>query len=181
MITFDLRNHGRSGRSEGGYRVSALAADLDQLLTHLGVATAHLLGHSMGASVLWSCLELYGSARVRSLVFVDEPAACAAAPWFIAADSRDAGVILNHSDVGDFVSSLVGDNAAAVRRAFLEGMLSKDLPAADLDWLYERNLLMALPWGAKLLLDHVQQDWRDVLPGIAVPTLVVGGSHFPFF
>ncbi|MBK3580460.1 hypothetical protein JHN63_43085 [Streptomyces sp. MBT65] len=55
-------------------------------------------------------------------------------------------------------------------------MLTKDIPPQDLQWLYEQNLLVPMPWGARLLLDRVMQDWRDVPPRISVPTLVVGGE-----
>ena len=55
-------------------------------------------------------------------------------------------------------------------------MLTPDIPTEDLDWLYAENLKLAMPFGAKLLIDHVMQDWRDVLARIDVPTLVVGGE-----
>ena len=38
------------------------------------------------------------------------------------------------------------------------------------------NLKLPAQWGARLLLDHVMQDWRDVLPLIDVPTLVLAGE-----
>lgn len=55
-------------------------------------------------------------------------------------------------------------------------MLRKEIPADDFAWLLAENLKFDIEFGTRLLLDHVMQDWRDVLPRIDVPTLVVGGE-----
>ena len=47
-----MRNHGVSGRTDLGPRIATLAADLHELLDHLGVNQCDAVGHSMGASVL---------------------------------------------------------------------------------------------------------------------------------
>ncbi|MET7683675.1 alpha/beta hydrolase [Streptomyces sp. NPDC005423] len=176
VITYDMRNHGISGRTDNGARVATLAADLDQLLTHLGIGRAHLLGHSMGASVLWSHLELFGPDRVRSLVIVDQPVACTVLPWLDPADAAQFGAILDYDGAAAFARSMLLADAGKARHDFLTSMLTKDIPAQDLEWLYAQNLLLPMPWGARLLLDHVMQDWRDVPPRIPVPTLVIGGE-----
>jgi pimeloyl-ACP methyl ester carboxylesterase len=63
-----------------------------------------------------------------------------------------------------------------VRHSFLVSMLTPDVGADDLGWLAAENLKPAMPFGAKLLIDHVMQDWRDVLPRIDVPAPVIGGE-----
>lgn len=176
VVTYDMRNHGESGRSDNGHRVASLAADLRELLDHLGIARAHLLGHSMGSSVLWSFIDQYGTGRLRSLVVLDQPSVCVSMPWMTAEEGPQAGAILDFPGTEGFVAALLGPDSETVRRSFLVSMLTPDIPAADLDWLYAENLKMALPFGAKLLNDHAMQDWRDVLPRIDVPTLVVGGE-----
>ena len=35
---------------------------------------------------------------------------------------------------------------------------------------------MPRPYAARLLYDHATNDWRDVIPRIDIPTLVVGGK-----
>jgi pimeloyl-ACP methyl ester carboxylesterase len=211
VITYDHRGHGLSGKPDHGARIARLAADLRELLDHLGVARAHFGGHSMGASVLWSFIDLYGTSRMRSLIVVDQPSACVVLPWMTPEEAGEAGAILDFPGAYEFIKS-VGRDDRDVRHAFLTSMLSVDLPADDLEWMSGENLRMPAGWGARLLLDHVMQDWRDVLPRIDVPTLVVagevshvapasqawtaehipearlrvftkeeGGSHFPFF
>lgn len=176
VVSYDMRNHGESGRTDTGTRVAALAADLRELLDHLGVEQAHLLGHSMGASVLWSYVDMFGTGRVHSLVLVDQPSACTVMPWMTAADGADAGAILDFASADAFARGLLGPDGTTARRDFLTSMLTPDIPGADFDWLLAENLGLAMPYGAKLLIDHVMQDWRDVLPRVDVPTLVTGGE-----
>jgi pimeloyl-ACP methyl ester carboxylesterase len=175
VITFDQRGHGRSGKPDHGARIARLAADLHELLDHLGVATAHLAGHSMGASVLWSYLDMHGTSRLDSLIIVDQPSACVVLPWLDPAEAGQAGAILDFAGAEQFVKAVAADNRD-VRHAFLVSMLTKDIPADDLAWMAEENLRLPAPWGARLLLDHIMQDWRDVLPRIDVPTLVLAGE-----
>jgi pimeloyl-ACP methyl ester carboxylesterase len=58
----DLRGHGRSPRADD-YRVSAHVDDLLTVLTSLGISSAHVVGHSLGATVAWTL-----AARRPSLV-----------------------------------------------------------------------------------------------------------------
>lgn len=176
VVSFDLRGHGLSGKPATGARVARLAADLHEVLDALAVDRACLVGHSLGASVAWSYLDTHGSSRVDSLVVVDQPSACAVLPWMTAEDGRDAGAILDVAGADAFVASLTSPESDAIRHAFLVSMLSPDIGADDVEWLYRENLRMPAAWGARLLFDHIMQDWRDVLPGIDVPTLVIGGA-----
>ncbi len=176
VITLDHRNHGASGRSEGGARVATLAADLAELLEDLGLSSVHALGHSLGASVLWSYVDAHGTGRLASTTLVDQPSVCAILPWLDATEAAEAGAIVDFAGAEAFVAAMLTPEAEAARAAFLTSMLSPDLGQADRDWLLEQNLLLPMPYGAKLLNDHIMQDWRDVLPRIDVPTLVVGGE-----
>lgn len=51
MTTYDLRGHGRSDMPASGYTTGHMASDLLGLMDHLGIAEAHLLGHSLGADI----------------------------------------------------------------------------------------------------------------------------------
>ena len=176
VVSYDYRNHGESGSTDNGARIAALAEDLLELIDSLRIDKAHFAGNSMGCSVLWSFIDLFGTDRIRSLVLIDQPSVCALVPWLGQEDLADVGAIVDFPGAAVFVQGVMGDDAAAVRRGFLESMLSPDLSPEDVDWLYEQNLKLRMPYGARLLLDHIFQDWRDVLPRIDVPTLVTGGE-----
>ncbi|HYJ74790.1 MAG TPA: alpha/beta hydrolase [Kineosporiaceae bacterium] len=175
VVTYDQRGHGESAKPEHGARIARLGADLHELLDHLGIDRAHLGGHSMGASVLWSYIDTHGTSRIASLVVVDQPSACVVLPWMDAAEGAAAGAILDFPGAEGFVRAVAVDDRDT-RHAFLVSMLTKGITADDLAWMYDENLKLPALWGARLLLDHVMQDWRDLLPRIDVPTLVLAGE-----
>src|ERR1700733_2455289 len=73
VVTYDQRGHGLSERPDHGYRIHRLAMDLREFLESLDMGNAILLGHSMGCSVIWAYLELFGENRLAKLILVDEP------------------------------------------------------------------------------------------------------------
>ncbi|MBW9119571.1 alpha/beta hydrolase [Microbacterium trichothecenolyticum] len=179
IVTFDMRGHGTSSRPDHGYRIARLAADLRDVLDALRVERADLLGWSMGASVIWSYLELFGVSRVRSLVLVDQPAAVVAVPWMTEAEQAAAGSILPVDGLTALGKAVHEDDSGEVVRAFVRSMFTGEVD--DDLWEFVTEQIARTPRAAAvpLLFDHGTQDWRDVLPGITLPTLVVGceGSH----
>ncbi|MFC7520262.1 alpha/beta fold hydrolase [Xanthomonas populi] len=73
VYVIDPRNQGLSQRAEYGGRISRFAMDLKELSDHLHLKKADYAGWSMGASVLWSYIDLFGTGGIRKAVFVDEP------------------------------------------------------------------------------------------------------------
>jgi len=69
VIAFDNRGHGESGKSHDrdAYSFQIMAEDARRLLDHLGVASADVIGYSMGARITVG-LALTHSERVRSAV-----------------------------------------------------------------------------------------------------------------
>ena len=84
VVAPDMRGHGRSGRTRGGYHVARLAADLRDLIADLrgcaqgnGKGTGNGMrivpvGCSIGAAVLWTYVELFGCGDFAGFVFVDQ-------------------------------------------------------------------------------------------------------------
>jgi len=70
VITLDLRGHGRSFKPANDYSIELMASDVRQLLRHLNVERAHIVGASMGGMVGLQ-FSLDYEAVVRSLVLVD--------------------------------------------------------------------------------------------------------------
>jgi pimeloyl-ACP methyl ester carboxylesterase len=70
VIAIDNRGHGSSDKPHDpeAYHPSAMAGDAAALLTHLGIAEAHVMGYSMGARIS-AFLAIEHPDRVRSLVF----------------------------------------------------------------------------------------------------------------
>ncbi|MGV8937065.1 MAG: alpha/beta fold hydrolase [Allorhizobium sp.] len=70
VIAIDNRGHGASDHPHDpeAYHPARMADDAAALLTHLGIAEAHVMGYSMGARIS-AFLALAHPDRVRSLVF----------------------------------------------------------------------------------------------------------------
>jgi len=70
LVGVDLRGRGDSDKPESGYSLEAHAADVVRVLDHLGLQSAVLTGHSMGAFVALKTALLFPE-RVHALVFLD--------------------------------------------------------------------------------------------------------------
>ena len=176
VIVPDLRGHGLSDKPSFGYRVARLACDVNSLLDHLQVQSVDLLGWSMGASVAWSYIDLFGSRRIRKLILVDEPACVVQLPDMSRQEATEAGAIFDLAGLQGLLAGLTGPDSRVVRRGFLDGMLSREADEATRTWLMDESLQMPPGHAAALLLDHATLDWRDLIPRIDVPTLVIGGA-----
>src|SRR6266403_2338545 len=56
-----------------GLRISRLSKDLYELLTELDLNNVAVLGHSMGSSVIWCYIDLFGPERLSKIILVDQP------------------------------------------------------------------------------------------------------------
>lgn len=72
VYVLDPRNQGLSESVEYGSRISRYGADLKEFMDHLGVEKVDLCGWSMGASVVWSYIDLFGTDRIRKAASIDE-------------------------------------------------------------------------------------------------------------
>lgn len=67
LILHDPRGCGRSSRLQSGCTIDQMACDVAALLDHLEIASAHVLGHSMGGRIALA-LALNFPRKVRSLI-----------------------------------------------------------------------------------------------------------------
>jgi 3-oxoadipate enol-lactonase len=70
VITFDLRGHGQSGKPPGPYSIALFASDTAALLRSLGVASAHVVGLSLGGGIAFQ-LAIDSPAVVRTMTIVN--------------------------------------------------------------------------------------------------------------
>lgn len=181
VIVPDVRGHGEAPEPDGGLRMARLARDLHELMAHLGLRSASLLGWSMGASVLWAFIDLFGTDAIDRLVLVDQPAMLLALPGMDADEIADAGAIFSIDQLYGLYAALRGPEGAATRAAFVAGMVTTSISPALYAWILEENAKSPPTLLAELLLSHCTNDWRGVLARIDRPTLVIGGSvsHVP--
>jgi non-heme chloroperoxidase len=173
VITYDRRGFGNSSQPSFGYDYDTFAADLNRLMTELDLRDTVLVGFSMGTGEVTRYLGKYGSERVSKAVLM-----APVPPFLLKTDDNPEGVDLRVYD--EIMKSIVED-----RPAFLSEFL-KDFYNADVllgkrisNEAIEMSWNIAVRASAKGTLDCVPSwltDFRDDLPRIDVPTLIIHGD-----
>lgn len=71
VVSYDLRGHGESERTQKGLTLDRLAEDLKDLMNHLKLEKVLLAGWSMGASTIFSYTKNYGMDKLAGIVLFD--------------------------------------------------------------------------------------------------------------
>jgi len=174
-LVLDHRGHGASEKVDYGYKVQRLAVDLREFLDHLGVNEVAVVGHSMGASIIWAYYDLFGADRIGAAVFADEPVIIYMENDWDQKTLDETGAHLDASGIEAACRKMDSSEGPAFRGAFIGRMVTNRMPESERAWLIQQNLAMPGKLAATLFFNHVHQDWRDVIPRIRLPVLVIGG------
>jgi non-heme chloroperoxidase len=173
VITYDRRGFGQSSQPTAGYDYDTFAADLSALLEHLDLREAVLVGHSMGTGEVTRYLGRYGSARVAKGVLV-----APIPPYLLQTGDNPVGVPQGLFD--GFVQAARADTPAWMK-GFLDTFYNFDTLrgtlVSDQAWQASWNLAVtASATAAVACIGTWTTDFRDDLPEIDVPVLVVQGD-----
>lgn len=177
VIAVDMRGHGESDKPDHGYRIARLATDLHEFLNGLHLEDVTLAGHSMGCSVIWSHWDLYGKHRTHSMILIDQAPCTTFGTNWNNEQKAEAGAIFSAQSLQETAEALAGPDGDKVTAGLINDMFfTKAYPAEKLEYALAQNLKFPREHAAALLVDHCMQDWRDTIPRITVPALVVGGE-----
>lgn len=176
VIVPDVRGHGEAPEPAGGLRMARLGMDLRELIRHLSLDEVSLLGWSMGVSVLWAYVDMFGTSAVKKFVFVDQPSMLTVVAGMDENDALDAGALFTVPQLLDLYAAIKGPDGETTRAGFVQGMVTKTIAPALYNWILAEDAKTSQRVAAELLLSHCTNDWRDVLDRIDRPTLVIGGS-----
>lgn len=183
---FHYRGHGRSGVpvDRDQIDVTALAADANAVRAHLGDPEVVLVGHSLGTQV---CLEAYRArpAKVKALVLL-----CGSfgrvTHTFKGSDVLST-VLPNVLDFSSRHPRLLRALWARVpvRVALRLGVLTGDIDPSrvrveDVEPYFRHALHVDFSLFVRMLQAAGEHSAQDLLPQIAIPTLVVAGSKDTF-
>ena len=71
VVLYDQRGHGLSDRSTIHMNIQRLGRDLNELIDSLNLEDVTLIGHSMGAAVIYSYVNQFGCDKIKRIVASD--------------------------------------------------------------------------------------------------------------
>ncbi|HWD72274.1 MAG TPA: alpha/beta hydrolase [Actinomycetota bacterium] len=173
VITYDRRGFGMSSQPTSGYDYDTFAADLKTLMDKLDLDEATLVGHSMGTGEVTRYLGNYGSARVARAVLVSP-----IPPFLLQTGDNPEG--LPASLFEGFIQTAKADTPAWMK-GFLDNFYNIDVLGGTLvsDQAFQASwntATVASAIAAVACIPTWETDFRDDLPKIDVPVLVVQGD-----
>jgi non-heme chloroperoxidase len=175
VIAVDQRSHGESQKVSYGLRISRLSKDLYELLTELDLNNVAVLGHSMGSCVIWCYLDLFGPERLSKVILVDQSPFLMTDPHWTRQEVEDSGAVDTPKKVFDTIAALRGREAEQLTRQMVDGMVTRNVTSEAREWMVRCNLKMPRPLAGTLLYNLCHTDWRDLVPRIKLPTLIISG------
>jgi non-heme chloroperoxidase len=176
VVAYDHRGHGQSDHPRYGYRMARLAADAHQVIGALGLSDVTVVAHSMGCGVVFAYWDLYRDERLGRLVLIDQPPALISQPDWPEGTAAQVGAAHTAEGLPAFAAAVRGQQAGAVAAGALDTMVTAQLPPGERAEILDQILLTDRETASLLLFASATQDWRDLLPEITVPTLVIGGG-----
>lgn len=183
LYTWDARGHGRSvHHGETPCTLSQMAADLNNLICDYKLDKPMVVGHSMGAFILWQYLETYGQDNLSQIAIIDQTPKLVTDPTWLHGiygqfdqDKSTAFINALQNEFAENVLKLAafGHNAKT-RKKYEEN--SKGMQALR---AYLQNL-DPLPL-IDIWRDLTQADFRNLLPNITLPTLLVYGTDSNYY
>ncbi|HEY0346070.1 MAG TPA: alpha/beta hydrolase [Solirubrobacteraceae bacterium] len=173
VITYDRRGFGKSSQPTSGYDYDTFAADLATLMDTLDLQDVTLVGHSMGTGEVTRYLGTYGSARVARGVLVS-----AIPPFLLQTDDNPEGL---PSGLFEGFMQTARADVPAWMKGFLDNFFNIDVYGGNRvsDQAFQANWNIATAASATAAVACIatwETDFRDDLPKIDVPILVVHGD-----
>jgi non-heme chloroperoxidase len=174
VITYDRRGFGQSSQPVTGHDYDTYAADLNELLEQLEVSDIVLGGFSMGTGEVTRYFGEYGSDRVEKAVLFG-----AIPPFLLKTDDNPEGV---EGSVFDGIKEQAIKDRYVWFKQFFDDFYNVDKFApdriSDQAWQASFNVAcMMSPYASVACVDAWLTDFRDDLPKIDVPTLVLHGTE----
>ncbi|GAA1993144.1 alpha/beta hydrolase [Catenulispora subtropica] len=174
VITYDRRGFGRSSQPAVGYDYDTFAADLAALLDHLDLTGVLLVGFSMGTGEVTRYLSAYGSDRVRKAALLG-----VVPPFLLKTDDNPQGV---DAQVFEGIKAAIVADRYTYFEGFFNNFYNVDKLAperiSERAWQASFNVAVgASPFATYACVDTWLTDFRDDLPKIDVPVLVVHGTE----
>ncbi|MCG8509265.1 MAG: alpha/beta hydrolase, partial [Rhodospirillales bacterium] len=176
VITMDLRGHGDSEKPASGYRIARLARDMKDVIEALELEDLAVAGWSMGSSIIWSYLELFGSEHLSKAVFVVQ-----SPRQYYTNDWKWGQTSCYDAEALAFLTARLECDPRGMAKALLDGCLAEPVAEPEESELID-EIMKSPGWvRAEIMSDHTNLDWRSFLPFISIPSLVIVGRKDKIF
>ena len=178
VIAYDRRGFGDSSQPSCGYDYDTFAEDLDKLMTKFDLRDAVLIGFSMGTGEVTRYLSTFGSERVSKAILIG-----VIPPFLLKTDDNPEGV---DQSVFDGIKEAIVADRPSYFTTFLENFYNVDkLGGGILSTARITDEAVQVSWniavkasavGTLKCVDTWLTDFREDLPKINVPTLIIHGD-----
>lgn len=178
VIAYDRRGFGASSQPSSGYDYDTFAEDLDKLMTELDLRDAVLIGFSMGTGEVTRYLAKFGSERVSKAILIG-----VIPPFLLKTDDNPEGV---DQSVFDGIKEAIVADRPSYHTDFLKNFYNTDkLGGGILSKARITDEAVQMSWNVAVqasaiatlkCVDTWLTDFRDDLPKIDVPTLIIHGD-----
>jgi non-heme chloroperoxidase len=163
-IALDLRGHGRSSHVHVGHTVANYARDVRAFMKDLEVRDAVLVGHSMGALVIWDYIKQFGVENIKATVVIDQP------PSDFKWPDWPSGVF-DFLTLCQMMAIIQTHRASMVKEAI--PLQFKDMPGEEnFNMIFEDMTRIPESIACVIFFNEAVQDYREMLHSVAVPTLL---------
>jgi non-heme chloroperoxidase len=173
VIAHDRRGHGRSGQTWQGNNMDQYADDLAELMNHLDVQDATMVGHSTGGGEVVRYIARHGQKRVAKVVLISS-----VPPLMLKTETNPGGLPLSVFD--DIRAGVVQDRSQFYKDLSLP-FYGYNKPGAKVSegvresfWL--QGMLSSIVGSYDCVKAFSETDQTEDLKKIEVPTLVIQGD-----
>jgi non-heme chloroperoxidase len=173
VIAHDRRGHGRSGQSWNGNNMDQYADDLAELMEHLDIKNATMVGHSTGGGEVVRYIARHGQKRVSKAVLI-----AAVPPLMLKTDRNSGGLPLA-------VFDKIRANVVKDRSQFFQDLslpfYGYNKPGAKMsqgvrDAFWMQGMQASIVGVYDCINAFSETDQTEDLKKIAVPTLIIQGD-----
>ncbi|WP_380171543.1 alpha/beta fold hydrolase [Kineococcus sp. DHX-1] len=173
VVTYDRRGFGRSDKTRSGYDYDTLAEDLHALLEQLDLRDVTLVGFSMGGGEVARYVSNHGTGRLHSVVF-----AAAVPPYMAKTDDNPQGPLTK--DLADEMEAGLKADEDSFYDGFVTNFFSVDGVLKVTEAQRQDAIALTKQADHKAALKAMESfgttDFREDLPKVTVPTLVIHGD-----
>lgn len=176
VVTMDLRGHGESDKPASGYRIARMARDVKDVIEALELEDVAVAGWSMGSSIIWSYLELFGTEHLERAIFVVQ-----SPRQYYTNDWKWGQTACYDAEALAFLTARLDCDPRGMAKSLIDGCLAEPIPEEEETDLIE-EIMKSPGWvRAEIMSDHTNLDWRSFLPSISIPSLVIVGRKDKIF